>query len=144
MFSIFNSFMRRVGELWRAMHSEGFSSMLFRFVERTLKVTVIACDAVMTIHCAMLLLGCDMWIGEILCGYSLTGTIVLLLASYLLHFCWRYRLAILHAFAVNCCITWQREYGFNEWLTPMRITMLVLGIIILYSNIRTYIKTKTP
>ncbi len=132
--------MQRLRSMHAAMHGCGFNTRLFRLIERTLKVAVITSDFIMTQHCLFLLMGYDPWVGEILCGYCLFGTVILFLASYLLHFCWRYRLAVLHTFAVNFCITWEREFGFGSWLIPMCVTMLVLGVFIIMANLKAYLK----
>lgn len=106
-----------------------FNFRLFRTIERMLQLNVVLGDAIMTVHCALLLTGSQLWIAEFVAGYSALGFVSLLMASYLLHFCWRFRLCLIHSFLVGCCIIFQREYGFDMLLSPMRWVMFVSGVI---------------
>lgn len=119
-----------------------FSFGLLRNIENALRITVVAGDALMTAHCALALLGFHPWLGDWLTGYSVTGFVLILASSYLLHFCWRFRLCLLHSYAVKCCIVYEREFGFGQYGDMLRIAMLFSGIAIIWANVHTWISEK--
>ena len=118
----------------------GFRFGLLRRIEQSLRIAVVAGDALMTAHCALALMGFHPWVGDWLAGYSVTGFLLLLTCSYLLNFCWKYRLCLVHSYIVKCCILYEREYGFGEWADALRIALLASGIIILWMNVSEYLR----
>lgn len=84
----------------------------------------------MTTHVACLLMGYNFKVSEYLFGYSVVGAVLLFVQSYVLKFCRLYRLSILYSVVVTHCIYHQRNIGFGNALMPMRILMLVFGIIL--------------
>ena len=113
---------------------------LLRRIEQALRVGVVSGDALMTAHCALALAGSHLWFGDWLTGYSVTGFLLLLASSYLLNFCWRFRLCLVHSYAVKCCIVYEREYGFGAYGDALRTAMLVSGIVIIALNVHAWMK----
>lgn len=121
---------------------QNFSFRLLSKIERMLKIYVILGDAFLSIHCIMLTIGWGNWMSELAFGTSLFGFTILWATSYLLKLCWRFRACLAHNLMVSCCMTYQREYGFDENVNIYRIIMASSGCFFVTANIINYIKNK--
>lgn len=104
---------------------------LFKFIIKFLKYYVVIGSIIMTIHCACLLFGYDLWIADILTGLSIGGFISLLLSSYLLKMCNLYRAFLLHQCIVSCCISYEDNIGFGQYLFPSLLFVFGFGLILI-------------
>lgn len=118
-----------------------FNFKLFRLLEKGIRAGVVLCDAVMTLHCWLLITGRASFLSEACVGVSLFGVAVLAAAGVLLRYCWRYYACLAHMTAVRMCIIIEREAGFGEWLTPARLIMAAIGTLLIVENIRKYVIT---
>lgn len=108
-----------------------FNVRLFRIVQAMLKVTAVACDALMTVNFGVLVYGGEgIWVSEYIAGYSACGFIILLVVSYLLNFCWRYRACLVHNFLAYSVMVASRNIEFGKTLFPIEIVIFTSGIIL--------------
>lgn len=82
----------------------------------------------MLLHIGLLLLGINIPLAAWLFGFSLSGTMLLTVSSYVLQFCNLHRLFIYYDFIVENCIIYQLYFGFGEHLTLFRLIAFLLGI----------------
>ena len=86
--------------------------------------------ALMVLHCVLLLSGVNSTLLAHI-GVSPLLYIVMLVLSYKMDFCEFHRLALHYDLAV-WCFCWLRSTGWiNDILTPMRIVMLCVGVVII-------------
>lgn len=109
---------------------------LFQFMNAMLKYSVVFCDAFMTLHCFLLVIGIKTWFAEYITGHCVVGAVELFVASFLLKFCWLYRSFIIHNLIVYSCIIYEREFGFGEYLTFVRYAMLISGLFLIVKLIQ--------
>lgn len=104
---------------------------LFKILQNIIKYAVGVGLFSLTLHVGLLLYGIDEPWTEWLLGISVLGFITLLLASYVLKLCWKFRLALYYIFLVSGCVHFQRAFSlFNGILTESRVIVLIIGIII--------------
>lgn len=83
------------------------------------------------IHCATLLMGYQLNIAELIGSQSLFTFVMFMISSYAFRFCRLHRLLIIYNYAVSLCVDFHRLFSFGYCLTPMRIIMLLAGIILI-------------
>lgn len=106
------------------------SGRLRRCVKAVRTLPAIMC-LVMTVHCALLLLGVNTPLAEYACGMSFLTCWFLMAFSRALRFCALHRMLIIHAMLVSACISFERTVGFGEALRPVRAVMLIVGATLL-------------
>ena len=94
---------------------------------------------IMLIHVAMLLLGIDLPVAEMLVIVILF--VALNLLSKMLDFCLVHRMCINYALTIFVCMWLRRyaegEYGlFGEYISVARLTLLVIGLVLVILLIR--------
>lgn len=97
---------------------------------------------VMWAHCLTLLLGKEWVFAESAFGLSAAAALLLMLLSIEYRFCIMHKLQILYIISMQFCITFQREYGFGEFLALARIVMCLLGAMLmvrLFTNFKVYL-----
>lgn len=102
-----------------------------KFLREIVRYSIVLGDALMTLHCLLLLNGIDCKFLEFIFGLSVLGFTILYLSTYLLVYCNLIRGMLVHNFAVKCCILYHENFGFGDFLTPLRFIMLLVGILLL-------------
>lgn len=116
----------------RRRQSGVFSVKLFRIVLRMLKLTVYACDALMTANLGIVVHGGHgSWVLEYVAGYSACGVVILITVSYLLSFCWAYRALVAHNAISYTLLVASRHIGLGPFLVPAERLLLVAGVLLL-------------
>lgn len=105
---------------------------LFKFINKFLKYYVVCSSLIMTLHCALMLVGINTWMVDLFIGLSLGGFLSLYITSFILGYCWLYRNFLIHQFLVSSCIIWYVYIGFGPLLYPMIIIMLSYGLILFW------------
>ena len=105
-----------------------------KIIRELIKIFVIVGDFLMSIHCIASLCGLHLCVCEFFFGLSVCAFIVLLLSTYLLGFCNKFRWVILHSFVIQCCIMYHRMFGLGIMLNWICILLPVFGFALL-SNI---------
>lgn len=118
---------------------------LFKTLQFLIKTVVFSGLALMTLHVALLLLGINEPFSEWLCGFSLGGFALLLIAGTVLKLCTPFKIALYYAFVAEQCIILQREFSiFGESLPLIRSIVLCLGVLLIILIIEhEYFKQKT-
>lgn len=105
---------------------------LFKLLQLLIKYGVAIGALLMTIHCGCLYFGRDYFLPEWICGFSVIGYILLMVASFCLRLCWTFRSLLTYDFAVTQCIMFQEKFNiFGEYLQSARLFMFVMGCFLL-------------
>ena len=97
---------------------------------------------IMWIHTGLLLLGIDGPCANTIAGCSIFPSIIILVISDMLRFCWLHKTLTIYSLTIDLCINWQYYIGFGILLTPLRLISFSIGIIIfilLIINMKAYI-----
>ena len=68
--------------------------------------------------------------------YSFLIFFLLTVLSFAFEFCWVHRGFILYDYVVSLCVQYQTKTGLGEYLVPLRIASLTIGILLLCEFIR--------
>lgn len=91
----------------------------------------ILCTVLFWVHVVLLLCGIETPFAEMLGGCSLFLFCILLAASYAYDFCYLHRVFLIYNYAVSVCIDYENWLGFGKLLFPARLTMAVIGFVLL-------------
>lgn len=58
--------------------------------------------------------------------------LLITILSIAYEFCWVHRAFVLYDYLVSISIEHQIEVGFNEWLFPLRVTKIVIGLLLFF------------
>ena len=105
-------------------------SWLWRFSRFVVGVVPPVGALVMLLHCCVLLSGGKLWMTEWIFDCSLLGALAWFSLSLAMGFCWVHRAFITYGVLISFCIDFQRCFGFGALLTPLRISMVVLGVLL--------------
>lgn len=106
------------------------SFILYKLLINCIKYFPIIGALCMLIHCILLLIGIESSIFHFTFGFSIVGSLLLLLASYVLNFCALHRLFIIYDFIMEFCINYENYFGFGIYLLSARFLMALIGIIL--------------
>lgn len=95
-----------------------------------LRLFPVVCAMLLCVHCLLLFLGCAVPFIEWIYNTALLPFLLMMVASYALHFCVWHRLCIVYCYVVSVCISYQRHVGFGDMLQPMRLVVFVVGFIV--------------
>lgn len=84
----------------------------------------------MLVHCTLLLCGFRSIFTEWIFDCSVFGFIAWILISFAFGFCWLHRAFCTYGVLVSFCIDFQRTFGFGPTLTPMRLSVVLIGLIL--------------
>ncbi len=93
-----------------------------------LKYVPVLSAFLMLLHVATLLLGVTLFISEII--VLTIVTIMVIFWSYCFKFCLVHRLTSIYTIIVLWCCYYHRFFGFGEYLEPIRLIMLYIGVVI--------------
>lgn len=58
--------------------------------------------------------------------------VLITILSIAYEFCWVHRAFVLYDYMVSISIEHQIEVGFNEWLFPIRVTKIIIGLLLFF------------
>ena len=58
--------------------------------------------------------------------------LLITILSIAYEFCWVHRAFVLYDYLVSISIEHQIEVGFNEWLFPIRVTKIIIGLLLFF------------
>lgn len=84
----------------------------------------------MLAHCVLLLCGLRSIFTEWIFDCSVFGFVAWILISLAFGFCWLHRAFCTYGVLVSFCIDFQRTFGFGSMLIPMRLCVVLVGLIL--------------
>lgn len=91
------------------------------------------CGVLFWIHTLFLLFGVNIHVAEFIGSCSLFVFTILLIASYAYDFCLLHRLFLVYNYIMSICIDYQEYVGFGSILYQARVTMCIIGVILILS-----------
>ncbi len=82
---------------------------------------------IMWIHVYLLLIGCSYKFAELFVGCTVMPTIILIVMSDVMRFCWLHKCYIIYAVIVDYCINIHRNIGIWH-VNGFRMLLFVLGL----------------